>query len=203
MSRPSTVRSLDPRAALRRGGSRDRAEVPAFWHRRMLEALALLFGLAQAAGAEAWWDRPGHAARAASAYGASAEAAADRAGRLHAHADGRGRDRATGGAARNRGLGERVFSPHERDLLAFVQAELGRLLGEAPPGATDPAIARLSPRLRQTFACLIEGDSEKQVAARLGLSHATVHQYVTALYRHFAVQSRAQLLAWVIRSAHM
>lgn len=42
-------------------------------------------------------------------------------------------------------------------------------------------------------------DSERQVAARLGLSTATIHQYVTALYRHFKVRSRAQLLAHVIK----
>jgi len=61
--------------------------------------------------------------------------------------------------------------------------------------ATEPSPDKLSPRLRQTLACLLEGDSEKQVAARLSLSRATTHQYVTALYRHFRVQSRAQLLA--------
>ena len=38
----------------------------------------------------------------------------------------------------------------------------------------------------------------KQVAARLSLSHATTHQYVTALYRHFGVRSRAQLLVHVL-----
>ena len=32
------------------------------------------------------------------------------------------------------------------------------------------------------------GDSEKQLAARVGLSQATVHQYVTALYRYFGVR---------------
>jgi DNA-binding NarL/FixJ family response regulator len=60
--------------------------------------------------------------------------------------------------------------------------------------ATEPTPSDLSPRLRQTLACLLQGDSEKQVAARLGLSPATTHQYVTALYRRFGVQSRAQLL---------
>jgi DNA-binding CsgD family transcriptional regulator len=45
----------------------------------------------------------------------------------------------------------------------------------------------------------VEGDSEKQLAARLGLSRATIHQYVTALYRHFGVGSRAQLLALAIK----
>jgi len=57
----------------------------------------------------------------------------------------------------------------------------------------------LSPRLRQTFACLLEGNSEKEVAARLCLSQATIHQYVTALYRHFGVRSRAQLLARALK----
>ena len=63
----------------------------------------------------------------------------------------------------------------------------------------EPGPDKLSPRLRQTLACLLEGDSEKQVAARLGLSQATAHQYVTALYRHFKVTTRAQLLAHVIK----
>ena len=42
---------------------------------------------------------------------------------------------------------------------------------------------------------LLDGDSEKQVAIRLGLSLPTVHQYVTALYRKFGVSSRGELLA--------
>jgi len=64
---------------------------------------------------------------------------------------------------------------------------------------TEPSPDELSPRLRQTLASLLEGDSEKQGAARLSLSRATTHEYVTALYRHFKVGSRAQLLAHVIR----
>jgi DNA-binding NarL/FixJ family response regulator len=60
-------------------------------------------------------------------------------------------------------------------------------------------VDRLSPRLRQTLACLLEGDGEKQISARLGLRPSTVHEYVTALYRHFGVRSRGQLLALVIR----
>ena len=59
--------------------------------------------------------------------------------------------------------------------------------------------ASLAPRLRQTLDCLLDGDGEKQVAARLALSLPTVHQYVTALYRHFGVSSRAELLAHFIR----
>jgi DNA-binding NarL/FixJ family response regulator len=60
----------------------------------------------------------------------------------------------------------------------------------------DPA--PLTPN-RDRGTCLLEGDSEKEAAARLALSRATAHQYVTALYRHFRVQSRAQLLAHIIK----
>ena len=65
--------------------------------------------------------------------------------------------------------------------------------------ALEACVAGLSPRLRQTLAHLLEGDAEKQIAAQLGSSQATTHQYVTTLYRHFGVQSRAQLIADLLR----
>jgi DNA-binding CsgD family transcriptional regulator len=98
-----------------------------------------------------------------------------------------------------RALGDRDFSQREQQLVRFFHAEIGPLIGHALVGATEPSPARLSLRLRETLACLLEGDSERQVAARLGLSPTTIHQYVTALYRHFQVRSRGQLLAHVIR----
>jgi len=98
-----------------------------------------------------------------------------------------------------RALGERDFSPRAQRLLSFFHAELGPLIGRALVSATEPSPVKLSPRLQQTLAHLLEGDSEKQVADRLGLSHATTHQYVTGLYRHFGVGSRAQLMAYVLK----
>lgn len=82
-------------------------------------------------------------------------------------------------------------------------AEYCRMLGPrrsraSPPACDDP---RLSRRLRQTLEALLTGDSEKQVAAKLGLSRHTVHIYVKALYRHFAVSSRGELLAKCLRTA--
>jgi len=99
----------------------------------------------------------------------------------------------------DRPLGDQDFSAREQYLLHFFHDELGRLIGRSLVSATEPGPEKLSPRLRQTLACLLDGDSEKQVAARLSLSHATTHQYVTALYRRFGVHSRAQLLAHVMR----
>jgi DNA-binding CsgD family transcriptional regulator len=108
---------------------------------------------------------------------------------------------AISGIALHRPARERGFSPREQRLVSFFHEELGRLIGNALVSATEPSPERLSPRLRQTLACLLEGDSEKQVATRLGLSHATTHQYITALYRHFGVSSRGQLLAHMLKRA--
>ena len=57
--------------------------------------------------------------------------------------------------------------------LSILHAEPGPLIARAMVSATEQRPVKLSPRLRQTLACLLEEDSEKQVADRLGLSHAT------------------------------
>lgn len=100
----------------------------------------------------------------------------------------------------HRDAGDRDFSAWELNLLRLFHAELGRHIGPVLVSSDDPlSPARLSPRVREALDCLLEGDSEKQTAARMGLSRPTVHQYVTALYRHYRVASRAELLARVLR----
>jgi DNA-binding CsgD family transcriptional regulator len=100
----------------------------------------------------------------------------------------------------HRAVGETRFSSREVRLLHLFHEELGPLIGKTL--ASGPQLAGLSPRMRQTLACLLEGDAEKQAARRLGVSLPTVHQYVTALYRHFGVNSRAELLAHFIDPTH-
>ena len=99
----------------------------------------------------------------------------------------------------HRPRGNRDFSSRERAHLEFLHREICPLVGRALVSAAEPTPEGLSRRLRQTLACLVEGDTEKQLAARLGVSHATAHQYVTALYRRFGVNSRGQLLAYVVK----
>jgi DNA-binding NarL/FixJ family response regulator len=108
-------------------------------------------------------------------------------------------DGAMGAICLHRAIGEREFSPRGRRLLSFFHGEVGPLIGRSLVSAAEPRMDTLPPRLRQTLACLLEGDSEKQAASRLGLSLATTHEYVTALYRRFKVRSRGQLMAHVIR----
>ena len=63
----------------------------------------------------------------------------------------------------------------------------------------DTTFGGLPQHLRQTLFCLLDGASEKEAAARLGLSRHTVHEYITALYRRFGVNSRAELLVLCLR----
>lgn len=42
---------------------------------------------------------------------------------------------------------------------------------------------------------LIDGDSRKQVASKLGISEHTVSDYLKTVYAKFSVNSRAELLS--------
>jgi DNA-binding CsgD family transcriptional regulator len=100
----------------------------------------------------------------------------------------------------HREAGERDFSERELKLVHLFHDELGQLIGPVLVSASDQfSPTHLPPRVRETLCCLLEGDSEKQAATRMGLSQETVHQYVKALYRHYRVASRAELLARVLR----
>jgi len=86
----------------------------------------------------------------------------------------------------------------KRQLLADMCRLIGDQLVDAPPRPIDGDDEGLSPRMEQTLRWLLGGDSEKQVAKKLGLSPHTVHVYVKAIYRRYGVSSRGELLArWV------
>jgi DNA-binding CsgD family transcriptional regulator len=103
------------------------------------------------------------------------------------------------GIALFRPPGERRFAARDRRLLHLFHTELAPhlLFDLAPPGC-DP-VSRLPPRLREVLACLVEGDSERQAAVRLGLSPSTAHQYVKAIYRGLGVNTRGELMARFVR----
>ena len=84
-------------------------------------------------------------------------------------------------------------------LLKLLHDEIAPLVGVRL--TTEEHLSRdgLSRRLRETLSLLLEGQSEKQVASTLNLGTRTVHDYVTRLYEHFRVSSRAELLAYFIR----
>ncbi len=95
----------------------------------------------------------------------------------------------------NRALNDQPFSDRDRRLMTVLNLELSRLLGTRLARIGEPTVTDLSPRQREVLICLMEGDSEKQVAVRLGLSQHTVHDYVKMLHKSFEVSSRGELLA--------
>lgn len=97
---------------------------------------------------------------------------------------------------------KRDFEPAHRAILAEAQALIAPLVGGPLARFSEPAPSDLSLRVRQVLRCLLEGDGDKQVAARLGLSPLTVNSHTKAIYRHFGVTGRTELLArWVKRGS--
>ncbi|MCA8996463.1 MAG: helix-turn-helix transcriptional regulator [Planctomycetaceae bacterium] len=96
----------------------------------------------------------------------------------------------------NSGCDGRPFSRRERTMMKLLNGELARLQTDSRLSELGaPSVAKLSPRLRDVLTCLMEGASEKETAAHLGISVYTVHDHVKALYKRFDVASRGELLA--------
>jgi DNA-binding CsgD family transcriptional regulator len=83
-------------------------------------------------------------------------------------------------------------------VISLLNGLVAPLVGTELASRRQRGLHKLSPRLRQVLLALLEGDSEKQVAHRLGLARPTVHEYVGVLYRHFAVSSRGELMAYFL-----
>ncbi len=98
-----------------------------------------------------------------------------------------------------RPLDQNRFAARERRLLRLFHHELARHLGTTLVRQRGEPLLRLPLRLGETLRYLLEGDSEKQVAVRMGLSRHTVHEYVTELYRRLGVSSRPELMALCLR----
>ena len=94
----------------------------------------------------------------------------------------------------HRPVGDPRFTWREWWLVRLVHGELGAMVGGALAPADEPNPSSLPRRQRQTLDLLLDGLSEKQIAARLGLSRPTVHEYITALYRRWGVSSRGELM---------
>ena len=89
------------------------------------------------------------------------------------------------------------FTPRERAMVCALHAEVGWLYRPDVMRASSETRA-LSRRQLETLQHLLAGKGEKQIAAEMKVRYNTVHHYVKALYRHFRVTSRSELLArWV------
>lgn len=102
-----------------------------------------------------------------------------------------------GGVAVHRPMRDPLFTARDRALLTLIAVEVSRFLPARPSGPLA-IVGVLGPRLRQTLAGLLRGESEKQIAHRLELSRHTIHDYVKLLHRRFDVASRTELIAMFV-----
>jgi DNA-binding CsgD family transcriptional regulator len=87
-----------------------------------------------------------------------------------------------------------AFERRELQLITLFLQKAGTLIA-SPPSLREERISKLPPRLRPVLQSFLTGDSEKEAAARLGLTLHTVHTYAKQLYRLLGVSSRAELMA--------
>ncbi len=92
-----------------------------------------------------------------------------------------------------------VEEVHEADSEEDTDTGTG---GESPTAVGDAqSIDCLSEAQQRVFQLLLSSKKEKNIARTLGLSPHTVHNHVRAIFRLFAVHSRAELLARLLDRA--
>lgn len=106
-------------------------------------------------------------------------------------------------------LGEAIFPPtfplsappaklrHQKDDSTFSQ-EYERVAC-APSESTSAPL--LSPRETAILLCLIDGNSNKSIARKIGITEATVKAHVKAILRKIRVQNRTQAAIWGMNNA--
>lgn len=102
-----------------------------------------------------------------------------------------------------RKMGTAPFTEAQRDFALYLLMVLGPLLHRlwfSSPGADTMLILDLPLRLRRVVSCLMNGDTEKRAAQRLGLSHHTIHSYVRELYELVGVRTRAELMVKLLKA---
>jgi DNA-binding CsgD family transcriptional regulator len=92
------------------------------------------------------------------------------------------------------------FMARSRHLIVEAHTAIVALVGGPLARFSDPAPSDLAPRVRQVLQYMLEGDGDKQIAVRMGLTRHTINEYAKRIHRYFSVNSRPELLArWVKR----
>ncbi|WP_405136518.1 ATP-binding protein [Nocardia sp. NBC_01388] len=101
-------------------------------------------------------------------------------------------------AARNR-LGQRKFAEaYRRGERNPISANIAFALGVAAvPDDTETELSRLTQREREIACFIADGASNREIAARLTISHRTVEGHVEHILAKLGFVSRVQIAAWV------
>lgn len=90
---------------------------------------------------------------------------------------------------------ENVFNRRELELWVEEQIEGARRSYSEPGSPFHP----LSDREMEVLSCVVRGMSNKEIASRLGISHQTVKNHVTAILRKFGVEDRTQAVVYALK----
>lgn len=86
-----------------------------------------------------------------------------------------------------------------------VDEWLGDRMEFAPKAYSDPGepFHPLSTREMEVLGCITQGLSNKEIASKLGISHQTVKNHVTAILRKLNVEDRTQAAVFALRRGWM
>jgi DNA-binding CsgD family transcriptional regulator len=93
-----------------------------------------------------------------------------------------------------RRYGREEFSPRDSRIVHIVTTEVPWLHEQGWPEDRGINAPKLSKRQRLTLNLLIEGQNRKQIASNMNISVNTVQGYIKDVYRHFDVNSQAELM---------
>ena len=88
-----------------------------------------------------------------------------------------------------------VFTPIEFDQWLSEEMEKARHLYSEPGSSFHP----LSDREMEVLSCVVGGKSNKEIASLLGISHQTVKNHVTSIFRKFGVEDRTQAVVYALQ----
>jgi DNA-binding NarL/FixJ family response regulator len=92
-------------------------------------------------------------------------------------------------------FGGRSFTQKEFQLWLDEEMERARHLFSELGSPFHP----LSDREMEVLTCVVEGKSNKEIAASLGISHQTVKNHVTSILRKFCVEDRTQAVVYALK----
>jgi len=93
-------------------------------------------------------------------------------------------------------VGEKIMTYDE--LLAWIEQKIGRFGGPLV-GHSDELFVPLSPREMEILEHVTKGLSNKEIAYKLGISHQTVKNHMTAILRKLRVDDRTQAAVYALR----
>ncbi len=88
-----------------------------------------------------------------------------------------------------------VFTRRELELWVEDGMEGARRSYSEPGTPFHP----LSDREMEVLACVVRGLSNKEIASKLGISHQTVKNHITAVLRKFGVEDRTQAVVYALK----